>query len=418
MTTHAASLDWATIPTTIAKAASPEPLRGGTDKPLLWDIFCRVIDNYGDIGVCWRLATGLSLRGHSVRLWLDDKHPLTWMAPGAVQGNWPRITLCDWPTDDVTSHGVPLSDVWIEAFGCEIPSAWVQTQVLAANAQARRPAWINLEYLSAEPFAVRSHGLPSPVLHGPATGWFKYFFFPGFSPISGGLLPPSVINADTPGWDDPAIASFAPQAPQEQSILLFSYATAPISALFQALLQGSQPVQVLVAAGQTTQAAHRALLALPQAFEADPSAGDLAAPAQEWRRGPLRVRFLPYLPQTSFDRLLRVCDLNLVRGEDSIAQAVQAGKPCIWQIYPQDDGAHEAKLLAYLDAIGADAALRAWHGFWNSGPVMAHAPPACAWPWEVASPWKQSADKLAARLAQNPDACRQLMEWALRGAPP
>jgi hypothetical protein len=23
---------------------------------LHWDIFCRVIDNFGDIGVCWRLA--------------------------------------------------------------------------------------------------------------------------------------------------------------------------------------------------------------------------------------------------------------------------------------------------------------------------------------------------------------------------
>ena len=37
------------------------------------DIFCSVIDNYGDIGVCWRLARQLAHEhGLSVRLWTDD----------------------------------------------------------------------------------------------------------------------------------------------------------------------------------------------------------------------------------------------------------------------------------------------------------------------------------------------------------
>ncbi|MBY0444112.1 MAG: elongation factor P maturation arginine rhamnosyltransferase EarP, partial [Burkholderiales bacterium] len=37
-----------------------------------WDIFCRVIDNYGDIGVCWRLARQLSFEhGFAVRLMVD-----------------------------------------------------------------------------------------------------------------------------------------------------------------------------------------------------------------------------------------------------------------------------------------------------------------------------------------------------------
>lgn len=38
----------------------------------LWDIFCSVVDNYGDIGVCWRLAVNLAQRGQRVRLWIDD----------------------------------------------------------------------------------------------------------------------------------------------------------------------------------------------------------------------------------------------------------------------------------------------------------------------------------------------------------
>ena len=30
---------------------------------MLWDLFCRVIDNHGDLGVCWRLARDLAARG-------------------------------------------------------------------------------------------------------------------------------------------------------------------------------------------------------------------------------------------------------------------------------------------------------------------------------------------------------------------
>ena len=38
-----------------------------------WDIFCSVVDNYGDIGVTWRLARQLAAeQGHVVRLWVDE----------------------------------------------------------------------------------------------------------------------------------------------------------------------------------------------------------------------------------------------------------------------------------------------------------------------------------------------------------
>jgi uncharacterized repeat protein (TIGR03837 family) len=267
--------------------------------------------------------------------------------------------------------------------------------VKVAAAQGRRPVWINLEYLSAEPFALRSHGLPSPVFQGPAAGWTKYFFYPGFSPASGGLLKRyDTQTAQAPTWAEPRLSQFAPEAPSERSVLLFSYASAPLTALLQALLRSPQRVQVLVAAGQTADAVRAALTALP--------AGNPST---------LRLRFLPYLPQTVFDRLLALCDLNLVRGEDSLAQAVQAGRPCVWQIYPQDDGAHEAKLKAYLETIVTDAPLGIWHAFWNGGPVTEPASLTLAWPWEPACAWPQNAKALAARLAQNTDLCSQLIKW-------
>ncbi|MEO7887531.1 MAG: elongation factor P maturation arginine rhamnosyltransferase EarP, partial [Polaromonas sp.] len=46
------------------------------NRSLQWDIFCKVIDNFGDIGVCWRLAADLASRGHKVRLWVDDASAL------------------------------------------------------------------------------------------------------------------------------------------------------------------------------------------------------------------------------------------------------------------------------------------------------------------------------------------------------
>ena len=383
--------------------AAPAPGRRasppGSEKALQWDIFCQVIDNYGDIGVCWRLAAQLAQRGHSVRLWLDDLGPLQWLAPGAAQGGWPGISVHHWPSDPYAAPvpEIPLADVWIEAFGCDIPFAWLQSQVDAAVAQGRRPAWINLEYLSAEPFALRSHGLPSPVLQGPAKGWTKHFFYPGFSPASGGLLGRSDAQAaQPPTWADPELAAFAPDASGERTVLLFSYAQAPIAALLQALIGTGQAVQLLVAAGQSAQAVRDALADLP-----------------DGRAGPLRLRFLPYLPQTVFDRLLALCDLNLVRGEDSLAQAVQAGRPCVWQIYPQDDGAHEAKLQAFLETIVADAPLGAWHAFWNGGAATHPAPQPLAWPWEPDSTWPQHAKALATRLAHNTDLCSQLIEWTV-----
>ena len=141
-----------------------------------WDIFCRVVDNHGDLGVCWRLAVDLAERGETARLWVDDESALQWMAPLGHPG----IELIRWGKP----HG-PLAerapgDVVIEAFGCELPALFAKRMAQRTPA----PCWINLEYLSAEAYVERSHGLPSPQLAGPAAGLRKWFFYPGFTPVS------------------------------------------------------------------------------------------------------------------------------------------------------------------------------------------------------------------------------------------
>lgn len=128
--------------------------------------------------MCWRAAADLASRGQRVRLWMDDASALAWMAPRPHPAG---LSMHGWPTQ---AQDIPqaVGDVVIEAFGCEIPPPF-----LAAIAR-RAPLWINLEYLSAEDYVERCHRLPSPLMSGPAAGLTRWFFYPGFTAATGGLL--------------------------------------------------------------------------------------------------------------------------------------------------------------------------------------------------------------------------------------
>ncbi len=325
---------------------------------MLWDIFCKVIDNHGDIGVCWRLASDLGARGETVRLWVDDPSALRWMAPGGA----PNVAVQHW--SDETSWP-QAGDVLVEAFGCNPAPAFV-----AAFAQRHRQApaaarWINLEYLSAEPFAERAHGLPSPVSHGPGAGLTKYFFYPGFTPRTGGLLREPGLLAHQASFDRTAWATRRGIPSGDRLISLFCYEPPALAALLHQLAQADQPTQLLVTAGRAAAATRAALQQLPQA-------------------GALTVHWLPLMDQPAFDELLWACDFNFVRGEDSLVRAVWAGRPFAWHIYPQDDGAHEAKLQAFLKAVAAPPEwvnfMRSWNGLDNAAlpPLDAPGWQACA----------------------------------------
>ena len=100
------------------------------NRRLQWDIFCKVIDNFGDLGVSWRLSADLAARGQAVRLWVDDASALSWMAPLGAPG----VTVLPWgQAADAGALTALLQanpgEVLVEAFGCEIPteflSAWL-----------------------------------------------------------------------------------------------------------------------------------------------------------------------------------------------------------------------------------------------------------------------------------------------------
>ncbi|MBL0010658.1 MAG: elongation factor P maturation arginine rhamnosyltransferase EarP [Nitrosomonas sp.] len=124
-----------------------------------WDIFCTVIDNFGDIGVCWRLARQLTQDHHQlVRLWVDDLTSFAYIAsnvnPKVQQQVILSVEICHWQRVFIE---VEPAEVVIEAFACELPDVYVA----ALLQRKKQPVWINLEYLSAEPWVVQC-GLPSP----------------------------------------------------------------------------------------------------------------------------------------------------------------------------------------------------------------------------------------------------------------
>jgi uncharacterized repeat protein (TIGR03837 family) len=346
---------------------------------MLWNVFCRVIDNHGDLGVCWRLAGHLAGLGHRVRLWVDQAQDLQWMAPQGHPGvqvlPWPHGVTFHWPNplgptmasmDPPESadqaHGTSAATAVlassaqvhgvIEAFGCELPHA-VQA-ALAAERPA--PVWINLEYLSAEAHVERLHGLPSPVMSGPARGLQKWFFYPGFTTQTGGLLhpfPPETFATQQPDPKalDPALvgSTHDHDAQAALRVLLFCYEPASLPTWLTAWADGPQPIALSVCAGRASRAV--------QAWQAQRGTqGD----------GALRITHLPWVSQVAFDSLLAQHDLNFVRGEDSLVRALWAGQAFVWQIYPQDDGVHHAKLAAFLGALGAPASAVHAHLAWNA----------------------------------------------------
>ncbi|MGK5068016.1 elongation factor P maturation arginine rhamnosyltransferase EarP [Janthinobacterium sp. RT4P48] len=334
-----------------------------TDRAASLAIFCKVVDNYGDIGICWRLARQLrSEHGVAVTLWVDDLASFQRICPEidvAVESQQAAgVTVRHWRGQDGVFAPADIADIVIEFFACDIPPGYI-----AAMAQCTsHPVWLNLEGLTAEEWVEGCHALTSP-----RHGMIKHFFFPGFTHKSGGLLREAALEEKRLAFqaDAAAMAAFLRQfgvTAAELSALkvsLFCYPSAPVAELFAAWRQGNEPVVCLVPEGVAFDAV--------QAF-----IGDDAAPAGAARtRGALTVRVLPFVSQDDYDRLLWACDVNFVRGEDSFVRAQWAGKPFLWHIYLQDENLHHVKLRAFLqryavDGQGAIASLAqaalAWNG--------------------------------------------------------
>nr|WP_315412388.1 elongation factor P maturation arginine rhamnosyltransferase EarP [uncultured Pseudomonas sp.] len=333
-----------------------------------WDIFCSVVDNYGDIGVTWRLARQLVVEhACNVRLWVDDLRAFERMCPEIdvhLDEQWQEgVEVRFWPTEwrDTAS-----ADVVIAAFACQLPPEYME----AMAAGARAPLWMNLDYLSAEEWVVGCHRLPSVKFKGVQ----KYFFFPGFRPGTGGLLREAGLLEQRQAFQQDAAAQR--QFLQALGVLategarlisLFAYENAGLGRWLDVLASDERPTHLLVPEGRILGDVQRWL-----------GVEGLVAGDVHQRDG-LTVQVLPFVRQEQYDRLLWCCDFNAVRGEDSFVRAQWAGRPLLWHIYRQDEDIHLDKLDAFLALYtaalspAASAALITLWQAWNTDGDMAQA---------------------------------------------
>lgn len=385
-----------------------------------WDIFCRVVDNYGDAAICWRLARQLHVEhGCPVRLWIDHIAALHALNPAvnesAALQRVDGVEVRAWRDEEFAAgaiDSIAMPAIVVEAFGCGLPDFYAERLAAAApgtSTGANRPLWITLEYLSAETWVASHHGLPSP---HPRLDIDRYFFFPGFGADTGGLLREADLISRRTAFqaDGNAISAFWRRcgwiAPDTgvTVISLFGYENPHVNSLLDAWSSGETPVCLVVTDSRIRPDVQKWL-------------GQRAAGAGESvLRGNLEVRFLPFMTQDAYDQLLWACDWNFVRGEDSFVRAQWAARPFVWQIYPQLENAHGVKLEAFLDLYcaalpaGLQAPFRTLWRVWNGQAANGGAPEggAAAEPDRLlAAAWAQ--------LASNSGAIRQHAgHWAER----
>lgn len=351
------------------------------------DLFCRVVDNLGDIGVMWRLARQLTKeKNWHIRLWVDRLESFQEIEP-AINPNLPTqicqdIQVCLWMDD---WQPTPPRQVAIAGFSCELPDDYIR-QLAAADA----PIWLQLEYLSAQDWVSSFHGL-----HSKRNDSLRpVFFFPGFHDNTGGLIREHGLIEQRNRWvatqnKQAWLASLGIRIPNDARLIsFFAYPHAPLHTLIEQLRQTRQRFHLLVPSN------------LPSPNNS--SKGYSSTDQVSWQA-------IKFMQQENYDKLLWSCDLNFVRGEDSFVRAIWAGKPLFWQIYPQIDGAHHPKLDAWLKLTGlADTIGQAMHE-WADGLLKTDLSASLTdQGWQE---WERASQKLSDSLETQVDLATRLDNW-------
>lgn len=313
-----------------------------------WDIFCKIVDNYGDIGVCWRLAQQLANEHYlQVRLFVDlpeiAQKIIPKFNPQLSQQLINGVLICTWIEADNLLFN-DTADVVIEAFACGLPAQYIATmQLQLVKRKYQHTKWLNLEYLSAEKWVADFHAKPS--IH-PTTGLTKTYFFSGFTKATGGLSREKALITQRDNFIQSqqliqTNISLTKQIPKQSvlNISLFCYPNAPVNSALQVFAKSATTINLYVPDSLSLKLILQTL-----------SLEDYATNNTHiFKKNNLTIHVLPFLSQDQYDELLWRCDVNFVRGEDSWLRAIWAAKPMIWQPYFQNENTHLLKLNAFLN---------------------------------------------------------------------
>ena len=352
-------------------------------------ILCRVVDNFGDVGFAYRLARALKnlQKNHfkektNLRLVIDDLHSFSLLAPGINEKlciqeycgftvyDWNANTVC---TNDFVKHP-PLTI--LQCFQCGYPD-WLEEllfnrqiknedkDIEKKNLSMRQNIKvqksndkhivhvINIDYLTAEPYAEEFHLLASLTRSSLVQ---KINFMPGFTKRTGGLLlNRAMLDCRMPNHNNLISEhSFIESGTKNSfNILVFAYEQnfewlVNAIASFKKQLNFNDELKEQNNSEEKNASVH--------AFVA---AGNMqehflhAWKNHKWENceHPFQITQLAFLSQENWDSLLFSCDMLFVRGEDSLASACLSGLPFIWQAYKQDDDYQLVKVRALLSLM-------------------------------------------------------------------
>ena len=303
------------------------------------DIFCEIIDNYGDIGVVYRTAKELQkiFPKSKIRAFLNKLDEFKKINSQVLDLPSQNIDGIEYITFDYlrdNANELLTAQVIIEAFGCQIPKEYMEI------AYDNSELLINLEYLSAEDWIEDFHLQSSPLGRGKLK---KVFFMPGFTEKSGGVIADSNyleriqrVLENKEFYEKKYLSDIEDR---ENKIVgtLFSYEK-NFTPLLEDLKKLDKDV-VILAMGEKTQDSLRKIL---KNFSIEDFRNSL-------KYGKIEIRFLNFLNQEEYEELINIVDFNFVRGEDSFIRAVLTGKPYMWHIYCQEEYAHMDKIEGFLD---------------------------------------------------------------------
>ena len=303
-------------------------------------VLCKVVDNFGDIGVAWRLCRRLAKiqSKYKICLIVDDLESFSKIEDRLPRRYAPRndggvaiaseatviaseakqsiiidgIEIFPWHEDDLChevfcqNDGERLSII-LELFQCGRPD-WME-RILFEEKLQRTVHIIMIDYLTAEKYAEDFHCLQSLTRSAKVQ---KVNFMPGFTQKTGGL----VIDE---AWRE------VPVRKADGPVLVFTYERD-----WTELVRALGERRILVAQGRG-------------------KVSFMTAVAECGADG--FVKELPYLNQSEWDEVMKGCSALVIRGEESMSRACLSGIPFIWHAYPQSDEYQLVKVKALLERM-------------------------------------------------------------------